>query len=32
MEKQFAEASKRLEKIKELEGSNKDDIDHPEWI
>jgi hypothetical protein len=32
MEKQFAETSKRLEKIKELEGNQKDDIEHPEWI
>jgi|GEM_PF-3022125 len=32
MEKQFAQASKRLEEIKELEGKHKEDIDHPEWI
>jgi hypothetical protein len=32
MEKQFAAASKQLEKIKELEGKNKDDIEHPEWM
>jgi hypothetical protein len=32
MEKQFAEASKRIETIKELEGNQKDDIAHPGWI
>lgn len=32
MEKQFAEASKRLEKIKKLEWSQQEDIEHPEWI
>ena len=32
MEKEFAKTSKRLEKIKELEGSHPEDIEHPEWI
>jgi hypothetical protein len=32
MEKQFEVASERLEKIKELEGKQKDVIEHPEWI
>lgn len=32
LEKQFADTSAHLAKIRELEGESADDIDHPEWI
>ncbi|MFA6080466.1 MAG: hypothetical protein WC753_03225 [Candidatus Gracilibacteria bacterium] len=32
MQRKFAETSKRLENIKELEETHPEDIDHPEWI